>query len=409
MPENAALQTNSNITKNVEAKTVPIGNISLFPILGMPPEPLISSNQLFNSIPIVNIEPCTCTWADGLNLFQLKNAWEEYCQFLAMFGFSPGTSRFLQVAFIPENLPAETFTNEFGQTFMSQMANVVSDAAGDLAQMSGGATASESIQSIIDVMKKSGGIIGGVGETLETVKGGIGQAGMALSQSKNPFLQRIPSIMNKLLGGQKVDFPQVWKNSTYAPTYGITVKLHCLNTSNNIYFEKLIVGPLTALLALALPQGQAETYKYPFFCRVNSPGLFYLPAAGIASISVSKGGEGSLVGYNRRVGLIDLRIEFVDLFTTLLMQDTRKSNSNNDNRTNLKLYINQLREGRTVTPVYTDLGDATKSVVKKMTESELYPGSPSKESVDMTSKAMSRVDNTTKNISRKLINNVPKI
>lgn len=409
MAENKTVQTNSNITKNADTKIIPTGKLSLFPILGMPPEPLISSNQLYNSIPIVNIEPCTCIWADGLNLFQLQNAWEEYEAFLGMFGFSPGTKSYLQVAYIPDNLPTETFTNEFGQTFIAQMANVVGDAAGDLAQMSGGATAGQTAQSVIDMMKNAGGIIGGVGQGAQGVYNELRDLGTAMGQSKNKFIQRVPQVVNKLLGGQKVDFPQVWKNSTYAPTYGITVKLYCLDTSNDMHFERLIVGPLTALLALALPQGQAETYKYPFFCKVKSPGLFSLPAAGITSISVVKGGDGSLVGYNRRIGLVDIRIEFIDLFTTLLMQDTREKNANNDNRTNLKLYINQLRESRIVTPVYTDLGDRTISSAVQKTESELYPKTPSKEPVDTTTAPASRVDQNDKNISSSLLNNNPSV
>lgn len=405
--QNRAIESSSTITKNVDVKVIPTGTISLLPTLGMPPEPLVSSNQLYNSIPIVRIEPCTCIWADGLNLFQLQNAWAEYKNFLAMFGFSPGTENALNVAYIPETLPTETFTNEFGQTFIAQMANVVSDAAGDLAQMSGGATASQTAQSILDMMKNAGGIIGGVGQGAQGVYNEIAKMGTAMGQSSNKFLQRVPQVVNKLLGGQKVDFPQVWKNSTYAPTYGITIKLYCLDTATTMHFERLIVGPLTALLALALPQGQAETYKYPFFCKVDSPGLFSLPAAGITSITVNKGGDGGLVGYNRRIGMIDIRMEFVDLFTTLLMQDTREKNASNDNRTNLKLYLNQLRSSREVTPVYTDLVDRTTELKVQDVANKYYPRTPSKEPVDTTTAPSSRIDQTTKNLSDTLADESP--
>lgn len=392
MATQPSFATKSVITKGGDTKNITVGTTKLEAIIGMPPEPLISKNILFNSIPVASIEPCTAIWADGLNLFRLEKAWPEYVRMLGLSGFVPGSNGSLNVAFSPDNLPSETFTNDYGQTFIAQMANVVSDAAGDISQMSGGRTVGQVTKGLTDWMKQFGGVLGTVGTGLEGATDQVKRMAATMQGSTSPFISRIPGVLDKILAGQKVDFPQVWKNSSYAPTYGITIKLYNINPKSDALMEKLIIGPISAILALALPQAWAETYTYPFFCRVRCPGLFYLPAAGITSVNIIKGGDHGLVGYNKRLGAVDIRIEFQDLFTTLVMQDFAQKGAANDNRTNLKLYVNQMREAAGIYSVYEDLVSGNTTAAVKAIPSNFSPTTPAQTPVDTTTPAADRVN-----------------
>jgi len=332
--------TSSTVAQSSESFDEPIG---------MPPRPVTAKHEMTNAMPVAEIYPCRATWADGLGLFKLENDWPAYKAIADSVRVKVGAGPGLKVAFIPDNLPSETFGNDYGQTFLAKFADVVGDTVGDIAQMSGGRSATDMIkQSISFLQNSTNSILKGVGGFAEDAYDIAGKAGEEMKKSSNAAIRSIPAVMNSLLAGQRVDFPQVWKNSSFGCQYSLTVKLYNAFPGNKKAHERNIVAPLGALLCLMLPQGWDSAYSYPFFCQVNARGLFYLPAAGISAIAVSKGGEFSSIAYNQRISCIDVRIDFADLFSTMVVYDPAHTSQRNDFRPRLDTYLNNLRESTTV-------------------------------------------------------------
>lgn len=404
----SSIKPNTVITKNSSSqKNIPGGTIQLKEVLGLPPSPLISESVMMNSFPIINIEPCEAKWGDGLSLFILQNQWVKYKSLLENLGYTPGTDRRLRIAFIPDQLPSEQFTNEYGQTFLSQITDMVSNSMTDMAQMSGNRNASEFYNSSIKSLNAAGGVassvaslLGGVAEQFKGVK-------TAMKGSKNPTIRKIPDVMNNMLMGQRVDFPQVWKHSSYVPTYSVNVKLINMFPKNIQLTKELIVGPLAAILGLALPIGESETYSYPFLHKVSCPGLFDLKAAGISSITVNKGGDHSLIGYNEILGAVDIRIDFVDLFSVMMMYDPNSSVQSKD-RTNLKSYLDTMLSGRSINKIKSTLDDNSEEI-KTADSTKKYTNIPGQAAVDTTTPASDRTSSEKRNIATDLESRMPKI
>ena len=324
--------------------------------IGRPPETKngFDNNIRTNSWPVCIIEPCYADWTGSLKAFNMINVWNNpykqlrgtnevstisYLKVLNSYGYtynSPNSA--LNLYFIPDSLPTETFTNEYGDTFISRIGDYISEAGSDLSQLLGGRTTSEMVNNVVNKLKESpNSSLQQMGSLAGSAQDAFMGLTDAVTSSLGPGAKGLASMANRLLAGQRVDFPAVWKNSVFQPTYSITVKLYNPNPGNDEDTEKNIIGPLTAILLLALPIGMEETYSWPFFCRVWANGLFQLPAAGISSISVTKGGDQGLVAYNQRLGAVDVRIDFQSLFTTLL------AGEDYPNRNCVRMYIDNLK------------------------------------------------------------------
>ena len=378
--------------------------------IGRPPTSYFSNNVRANAWPLCMIQPCTAQWADSISQYALLNAWDQvsipsttpgdkkqtglpYYQLLNLENYIyKCTDKRLHLYFIPDSLPSETFTNEYGDTFISKVGDFISEAASDVSQISGGRTLPAIAESIVGSLSGSeNSLIRGMGELggegLEAV-GSLGQLA-----TKVQGLANAATWAGKLLAGQRIDFPAVWKNSVFQPTYGITVKLYNPNPGSDESTHQYILGPLTAILLLALPYGMDETYSWPFFCKVDAPGLFTLPAAGITNITVTKGGDQGLVAFNQRLGAVDIRIEFQNLFTTMLMG----SPQGYDKRPTLKGYLNNLIGKKSVANMYEKNASVSQTTTAATTVGP--PQTPSQPSTapvgrtDATAKAKATVLN----------------
>ena len=312
--------------------------------IGMPPFPRVGINEQINAMPVAKIIPCSATWADGLLLFRLETAWPAYQALAKSVNIKVGAGPALKVAFTPDSLPSETFNNDYGATFLAKFADVIGDIAGDIVQMSGRRNASDVVKDInAELASSDSGILKGASDLIGEGIKLTGEARTKMEASKNKTISQIPGIMDSLLAGQRVDFPSVWKNSSYTTQYSLNVKLYNAFPSDKKAHNRNIVAPLGALLCLALPQSSDGPYSYPFFVTVNAPGLFYLPAAGIQSISVTKGGEYASIAYNQRVFCVDVNISFANLFSTMVIYSPDAKNKN-AHRPFLGAYLNNLRD-----------------------------------------------------------------
>jgi len=295
---------------------------------------------------VAKISPCKPNISEGFTLFSLVPAFKEYEDLLKKLGFKTSTQNHIKVCFQADNFPSESFSNEYGESFLNKMADVASAGAAELTQMTGSKTATQALNKIGGAMKAGGGLLGQLGQGLQAGMKSAGDAFKALTAG-SPEAARLGKLANKLAGGARVDFPNVWKNSGYSPSYNFTVKLYNPVPKSDDVTEKFLIAPLAALLVLTLPISDdgGETYNYPFFCKVDCPGLFKINSGAISSISVQKGVE-SQVGFNQRIGMVELRIEFVDLHTHMI------NGGKGDTKTTLYNYLENLRDSTEIEDIY---------------------------------------------------------
>jgi len=302
--------------------------IGQFPFGGCGDSKGASSAMAQNILPILYVTPAYPKFLEGISLFKLDpdEGLTRYRSNLIKLGFSMAASQTkLAFAYTVDSLPTDTFSNEYGATFLAKMADVVSESASDLAQMSGGKTATDIVNQLGTALTENKeskvlSMLGGkVTEIADYAKN------LNNLNTSSPFINQMGALANRMLAGQRIDFPSVWKNSTYQPTYSINIKLYNPNPSSKIATEKYIVAPLAAILALVCPSiddsagAQGETYSYPLFCKIRANGLFSLENAGITAVQITKGGAEGLVAYNNRVGLVDVRIDFQNLYNTMVI------------------------------------------------------------------------------------------
>ena len=301
-----------------------------------------------NSSLLINISPCSSNFEAGLSLFTFSPAWDAYVKQLSQFNFSPGPNsnsrRSLQFAVQADSPHTDSFTNDYGESMFNKLTDVAASGFGELAQMSNSKTATGTIQKLGESMKSSNH------EFIKKVGEGAEKAGKSLEDLKGQTgaLKGFADVADKLLAGARIDFPMIWKNSSYHTSYSFTIRLYNPSPASDLMTEKYIIGPLAALLTLALPQSDStNTYKWPFFCKINSPGYFKVMAGGITNISVTKGGDHNLIAWNQRMAEVDVRIDFINIHNVMLL-------SNGTGRPTLKEYLDNLRDKTSLEDIYRD-------------------------------------------------------
>ena len=76
------------------------------------------------------------------------------------------------------------------------------------------------------------------------------------------------------------------------------------------------------------------TFSWPFIHRIYSPGIYDLDPAFISNITIIKGGDQQQISYKQRLGIVDIRIDFGSLFSTMLA-----TKGDPRNRPTLKRYL----------------------------------------------------------------------
>jgi len=316
-------------------------------IIGLPPASNISNEKIHQSMPVANILPSIPTPSLGLSLFQLKPALTDYRNILTAHGFDFQGDR-LRLAFLADNFPTDSFTNEYGESFIQKFSDVASSGMSDIAQFFGAKDVGQVIDESAAMMKasksntmgmagdfiagakKAGGDMVKNWENMEGAGGSVGRAMAGMGR-----------LASKVMAGQRVDFPQVWRGSGFAPSYTMTVRLYNPNPQSEEATNEFIVGPLCAILALALPQtDDGQTYSWPFFHQIEAKGLYHLQTAMVTSISVIKGGDQQSIAYNQRMGIVDVRIDFGSLYNSLVVE---QNIGTVNNRPTLRKYLEAIK------------------------------------------------------------------
>ena len=312
---------------------------------GLPPTTWLSDEMVINSMPVFEITPCKPVFQSGLNLFSVEPDENAYNDILKKHGFATSTP--IRLAFIADNFPTDSFTSEYGDTFLQKFTDVASQGMAQIMQMTGSQTATEGAGKLANIIKGAGEDFGNsaVGSILKS--GGTGLEKMAsglqnFANTTGGTLGGGVNIVNQMLAGHRVDFPQVWMNSGFTPSYTATVRLYNPNPSSDSSTEKHIIGPLAVLLCLALPRSKdGRTYGWPFFHKIKSTGIYGLDPAVITNLTVVKGGDQQQISFNQKLGIVDVRIDFTSLYSSMLQEEGDKTFTN---RPTLRSYLQALRE-----------------------------------------------------------------
>ena len=316
---------NQTERKNVIASKVSLDGM----VFGMPPGTHVSDAVLKASMPTATITPCEPRFSKGLSLFNLDEdkGKKAYDAILEDVGFHI-SKKGIEVAYLADNFPTDTFNNEYGETFLDKFAQVASSGLGDLSQIMGWTNFEDMTKQLKAVGEAAEGATGGLGSTVGGLARQVGQfSGDTFNKITGAFGEKgkqmgrsMVNTMKAIATGARVDFPQVWKNSSYTPSYTMTIRLYNPNPADPVSTQKYIVGPIAALVALGVPKvaEDATTYKWPLLCKVRSPGIYHLNAAYINSIAVIKGGDQQSIAYNQNLAMCDVRIDFGSLYNSIL-------------------------------------------------------------------------------------------
>lgn len=410
--------------------------IKLPNIIGGPPSTgsglKSTENLLTDSSLTLTIYPCVPEMVTGISLFKLIPAWDKctsaggsYVEMLDKVGYTPSDEQIKQKGIIiraqADSFPSDTFTNEYGEHFLSGMMDVAGAAFGQLTQMTGAPNAllagDEIVEGIGQMGEGMGGTVGGAISGLAGMLGGggakvndwINSKASTKGKGVSGLVGTMAAGMNKLLAGSRIDFPMIWKSHSYSQTFTCTVRLYNPDPGNDKATRDYILAPLAGLMTLAMPRVTTEdagfiTYDYPFFHKIDCPGLFHIPSGAIQSMTVVKGGDQGLVGFNQRVAIVDVRIDFVNLFSSMI-----NSTDGSDSRPTVKSYLNNLSGKKELEDIYIDEFKVTTPSILKQTKKPTteYTANTLNTSGENESPAGSRVSSGIQQTYNSGINNNP--
>lgn len=361
--------------------------IKLSPIedtFGMPPSTHVSDAAMVNSMPVMEITPGTPSFASGLTLFTVNDAWDQYEGILKNHGFTL-SSKPIRLAFIADNFPTDSFTNEYGETFLQKFTDVASQGMQQLAQITGARTGSQAAKNLATTLQNMGTSVGGtVGGIMETagssavnIMGELGKLKTQLGQ-EGGMLRGGLDIVNKTLGGYRIDFPQIWRNSGFTPSYTATIRLYNPNPGSPTQTIRHIIGPLAVILCLAIPRSDnGKSFNWPFFHKIKSQGIYNLNPAVITNITVIKGGDQQQISHNQRLGMVDIRIDFTSLYGSMVLEEGKSMNLN---RPTVKNYLASLAEKESEKKIYY-----TRDQMRDICKSQAAASDTSQNSVSLSS------------------------
>jgi len=336
---------------------MPLANSNVLQeVFGYPPDNLEERTNIMirKSMPVVEFRPSTPHFQNGLDLFTIIPAWGSYTKLLNDNGFiSPNTGT-IKLAFLADNFPTDTFTNEYGENFLQKFTDVASEGASSIAQMFGAESATQVFNKVgVGLKESDNAAASAVGTGMEWLKDAASSAHEAISKvgSVGKFAANSVSLIDRLAAGSRIDFPMVWKSSGFQPSYSFTIRLYNPWPQDPDYTNKYIIGPIVAIMLMGVPRSQdSSTFTWPFLHQITCPGLFDLNPGFISNITVVKGGDQQQIAFQQRMGLVDVRIDVGSLYSSMLAG----SNNVTSTRPTVKKYAEILAGGKDVSSRIAD-------------------------------------------------------
>jgi hypothetical protein len=189
---------------------------------------------------------------------------------------------------------SETFSNETGQSSIAQQVN-------------------SQIQSVRDSKFTFGD-----GNIDAAINGAIG-AVTGILQGVASALPGGTTLSNVMGGTGLIDFPEVWKDSSFSKSYTFNMSLRTpygdpISILQNLYF------PLALLMAGSMPRAVGRSaYTSPFICRAYCKGMFAIPLGMITNITIKRGADQFGWSTARLPTCIDVNFEIKDLSPAMYM------------------------------------------------------------------------------------------
>ncbi len=251
----------------------------------------------------------------------------------------------IQFAYLNEGPIQETFTNDYGESiFENILGNNSGGTMSELARTFGIKDAAGAEAALKQLTENGDGaskkqFIGGdfIKMGLSTFKNASATAakmGVSVDQQK---------LMFQAILGAGLEFPNVWKGSSYNANYSFTIRLYNPQPNDTYATRRYIIGPLACLMSFVVPISTTGlTYNAPYVCKFRVQGLIHEYSGYVKSVSVIKGGDNNQIAYNQIPGIVDVKIDMGVLYQTLISNITDDSKDNK--RPSLSQYLEEFNK-----------------------------------------------------------------
>lgn len=202
---------------------------------------------------------------------------------------------------------SENFGNDTAQSILAQQLNQMSDIGREVQFLTG--------ISGFDVDLFSGKKLNVDPSNTEKMNKDAGTGTM------KSFMGLIMNGAKTVFAGGKLEFPELWADSSYSSSYSISLKLVSPDYDRRSWYVNIGV-PLMHLIAMCAPrQVSPNGYVSPFLVRAFYRGFFNIDM-GLMSMSVQKGSEGGWT-VDGLPTTVDISIEIKDLYSKLSISSER--------------------------------------------------------------------------------------
>lgn len=231
----------------------------------------------------------------GKNLGDIM--WQDTNDISKLYSYHGGVGFYLN----SETQLSENFSNESTQSKLGGMLNGLSSTAKEIQFLTG-------ISGVGTEMFLSGDMAADPSNTKSLVD--VSKLG-----SFGDFVGMLANGTKTIFNGGKLEFPELWEDSSYSSNYNISLKLISPDYDKVSWFVNIGV-PLMHLIALACPrQVDPNGYVSPFLCRAFYKGFFNIDM-GLLSLSVQRGTEGGWT-VDGLPTVVEISLEIKDLYNNM--------------------------------------------------------------------------------------------
>ena len=239
-----------------------------------------------------------------------------------------------------ENQVQDSFSNDTSASMLASSVNGMSDTARELQFLLGSGGAQ------FDALRSEN-----ASATLDSLNSWASKYSSILPDG---LMAKLTEGVVTVSTGGKMFFPEIWNDSSYSPSYDISMKFRA-NSGDKLSIYLEIMVPLLHILGMTVPmQLGANGYQSPFLVRIYGQGLYNINMGIISSVSVSRGGNSAFTA-DHLPTQIDVSINVKDLYNVLALTQSTKiiDNINNtamlDYLANLAgININKVDMGRSI-------------------------------------------------------------
>jgi len=200
---------------------------------------------------------------------------------------------------------SESFGNESTKSILADKLNGMSDVGREVQFLTG-------ISGLdVDVFMSKG--LNAAAPNVDTMTKNAGTGTMS------GFMGMIMNGTRTVFAGGKLEFPELWADSSYSTSYSVNMKLVSPDYDRRSWFINIGV-PLMHLIALCAPrQVSPNGYVSPFLVRAFYRGFFNVDM-GLLSMSVQKGSEGGWT-IDGLPTTVDVSLDIRDLYSKLTISN----------------------------------------------------------------------------------------